>query len=199
MSYEFKNISLLSFLYVFFVALVFFQLNILPGGRYFITFSVIFTLFFLFVLYDFNWDSSDTLYLLGFIIIAYGLVDTSSTSVYLAISKVIFMFLAFITFKNIRINNKELQILLFNSVAVFVLFIDLFYRVSQWGLSELINIVQLNFYLLKVDSIIFSDTNGVGYFCIILIAINFLFHDYMSKKKFYNSALNLLFFCCFKF
>ena len=75
----------------------------------------------------------------------------------------------------------------------------LFYRVSQWGLSELINIVQLNFYLLKVDSIIFSDTNGVGYFCIILIAINFLFHDYMSKKSFIIVLLIYFFFVVLSF
>ncbi|WP_417880914.1 O-antigen polymerase [Vibrio sp.] len=199
MNYEVKNIKILSFLYFFFVALVFFQLNIFPGGRYFITFIVIFTLFVFFVFYGFNWNFNDTLYLLGFIIIAYGLVDTSATSVYLAISKVIFMFLAFITFKYIRINNNGLQIFAFNSIAVLVLSIDLFYRVNQWGVSELVNVIKLNFYLLKVDSIIFSDTNGVGYFCIILIAINFLFHDFMSKKIFRMIIFVYLFFVVLSF
>ncbi|MGO2182503.1 MAG: hypothetical protein ACTH36_09325 [Pseudoalteromonas nigrifaciens] len=115
--------------------------------------------------------------------------------------KVIFAGVAFFVGRKTCFSEKsdrKLFFLFFNFIAISTLSLDLIYRMMSldFNAGAIVN----NFYLAKFNSIIFSDTNGVGIYIAICVSVNiFLYGNSVSKSVWSFSQFILFLLTLFTF
>lgn len=186
-------------LLIYIIALSFLQFSFFPLGRYFLTLQCYFVGFTM-LFFSCGFKRGDLFWLVGFIILMVLASHSAEdfNELFLANLKLIFAFMALYLGKNLIINTDESKYVLFklvNFVVIITIAIDLFFRLKWVGynISQVFN----NFYLLKFGSVMFSDSNGVGMYACVCIAINMLLYKFVPKKLWYVCQLTLFFLVIF--
>ncbi len=164
-------------------AMLFLQINVFPGGRFFITFLVLILLVFVIpATQNFEVRKIDIVYYLGIFVISVLFFISIDDSNGVGFLKVVVAGVAFFIAAKYQFDFKKEVYLYINVVAILVLFLDLIYRLNI--ISFDLGCLATNFYNFKTDSIIFSDTNGVGMYCTIVACINYILRAFVSKSKY---------------
>lgn len=184
-------------LIMFFIGLSFLQFSFFPVGRYIITFfSMIIAFIFIFKNSRLLISRIDLLYSFCFSFILLLLVISSDNSNEMIISllKAIMIGIVFFVGKKVLL-TKGSKVSLFiwvNLFSIFVLIVDFYNRASNFGIS--IDILSGNFHAFKNESLIFKDTNGVGFYALVVFAVNILLSSVVSKKIWFITQFIIAFF-----
>lgn len=174
-----NNIILLCFSFSFF------QLNFLPIGRFLLP-LIFLPIAFILIIRKCKLNKNDICYFVCFLVLAC-LITGQSNNDFIeytnAFMKIILIYSAFFVAQKIdfsKVGDRKNAYVLVNVISITLLLIDAYVRFSRVGFS--LAILSDNFYIAKKDSIILSDTNGVGFYIACVMSLNIFFKKAINNN-----------------